>query len=193
MNEINLTAETVEGGKPATDAKLTNYIFGLEPQLLADALIVGLSVFVLFLALSYLLFNPARDMFKKRQDKIDSELAFSAKEKQDAMALKSEYDAKLKSASATVDEIVSEGRKKALQRETEILNEARAEATRIKDRTDKEIELEKSKVKDELKQEVIAVASIMASKIIAGNIDETKQAQLVEEALNEMGDDTWQK
>jgi F-type H+-transporting ATPase subunit b len=33
----------------------------------------------------------------------------------------------------------------------------------------------------------------MAGKIIASNMDEAKQTQLVEEALNEMGDNTWQK
>ena len=43
-----------------------------------------------------------------------------------------------------------------------------------------------------MKQEIVTVASAMASKIIAENIDSAKQAQLVDEALNEMGDNTWQ-
>lgn len=175
------------------EEKLTNYIFGLEPQLLADVLVAGLSVFILFLALSYLLFNPARELLKKRQDKIETDLDTSAKEKQAAFVLKNDYEAKLKNASSDVDEILSEGRKKALKRENEIVDEAKAEAARIIDRANKEIELEKSKVIDEVKQEMVTVASVMASKIIAGNIDETKQAQLIEEALNEIGEDTWQK
>lgn len=184
----DLTDKVVE-----SEEKLTNYIFGLEPQLLADVFVAALAVFILFLALSYLLFNPARELLKKRQDKIESDLEVSAKEKQDAFALKSDYEAKLANASHDVDEILSEGRKKALKRENDIVDEAKAEAVRIIDRANKEIELEKSKVIDEVKQEMVAVASVMAGKIIAGNIDESKQAQLIEEALNEMGDDTWQK
>ena len=39
---------------------------------------------------------------------------------------------------------------------------------------------------------MIAVASIMAGKIIAQTIDENKQKLLVEETLNEIGDHTWQ-
>jgi F-type H+-transporting ATPase subunit b len=190
---INFATDIPLDSAKETNSEMKNYIFGLEPQLLADVLVVALSVFVLFLALSYLLFNPARELLKKRQEKIDTELEFSAKEVKDAMALKSDYEAKLKTASLEVDEILSEGRKKAIKRENEIVDEAKTEASRIKDRAYKEIELEKSKVRDEVKQEVISVASVMAGKIIAGSIDEAKQTLLVEEALNEMGDNTWQK
>lgn len=172
--------------------EVSNRIFGLDFQLIADALIVALAVFIVFLALSYLLFNPARELLKKRQDKVQGDLEFSAQEKKDAMALKSDYEAKLKNASQEVDEILSEGRKKALKRENDIVDEAKSEAARILDRANKEIELEKSKVKDEMKQEMVSVATAMAGKIIAENIDSAKQAHLVDEALNEMGDDTWQ-
>ncbi len=192
LRAISFADNALSGTAVESEDKLTNYIFGLEPQLLADVLVTALSVFVLFLALSYLLFNPARELLKKRQDKIEADLADSAKEKQDAFALKSEYDAKLKNASADVEEILSEGRKKALKRENDIVDGAKEEAARIIDRANKEIELEKSKAIDEVKQEMVKIASVMAGKIITSNIDETKQSQLIEEALNEIGDDTWQ-
>ena len=54
----------------ATEPETYERLFGLDPQLIFDSLITGLSVFILFFVLSYLLFNPARDMLKKRQDKI---------------------------------------------------------------------------------------------------------------------------
>ncbi len=175
----------------ASESSLVNRIFGLDAQLLADVAIMGLAIFVL-LALSYFLFNPARELLQKRQDRIKEEMDSSAKDKKEAAQLKTNYEAKIKEASREVDEILSEGRKKALKRENEIVDEAKVEASRIKDRANKEIELNKSKMKDEVKQEMIAVASVMAGKIIAGNIDETKQKQLIDEALNEMGDETWQ-
>ena len=52
----------------ATEPETYERLFGLDPQLIFDSLITGLSVFILFFVLSYLLFNPARDMLKKRQD-----------------------------------------------------------------------------------------------------------------------------
>jgi len=167
-------------------------IFGLDAQLQADACIQAVAVFLLFLLLSYLLFNPARELMAKRQEKIKNEMD-EAKEKLDsATAMKEEYDSKIKNADKEVDEILSEGRRKALKREEEIVNEAKAEAVRIRKRTEKEIELEKNKVKDEVKQEMIGVAQVMAGKLIKASIDAETQEKLINEALDEMGDDTWQ-
>ena len=174
------------------EPKMEGYIFGLSPQLLLDSLILLLAVGFMFFLLSYLLFNPARDLLNKRREKIANEMADAAKEKADAEVFKAEYDAKLKAADKEVEVILSEGRKKALKREDEIVNEAKAEASRIMERASREIELEKSKMKDEVKQEMVAVATVMAGKFVASSLDSEKQAQLIDEALNEMGDDTWQ-
>ena len=64
---------------------LGDYIFGLDPQLLVDAVITMVAMFALFLLLSYLLFNPARNMLQKRQDFIKEQLETAAKEKEDAI------------------------------------------------------------------------------------------------------------
>lgn len=174
------------------DEKLTGRIFGIDPQLIADACILAISIFVLFLALSYLIFNPARDLLKKRQDKIKDEMEASAKEKSDAINFKSEYDEKLKNIDKDAEEILSAARKKAIKKENEIISEAKAEASRISNRAYKEIELEKGKVRSEVKQEIIDIASLMASKIVKVSMNETVQSELIEETLKEMGDNTWQ-
>ena len=49
---------------------VSNRIFGLDAQLIADAVILALAVGFLFFLMSFLLFNPARELMKKRQDKI---------------------------------------------------------------------------------------------------------------------------
>ena len=167
-------------------------LFGLDLQLVADLAIELIAVFILFTAMSNLLFNPAREFLKKRQEKIKGEMEFAAKEKEDAIALKAEYTAKLSDVQKEAEEILSETRKKALNKENEIVDEAKAEAARIRERAAKEVELEKNKVKDEVKQEMISVASIMAGKFVAASMTEKQQAQLIEETLKEMGDKTWQ-
>lgn len=174
------------------DEGMSNRIFNLDLQTVVDAGIMALAVGIMFFILSYLLFNPVRDMLKKRQDKIEEDLKNAEDQKTEAIALKAEYDDKLKNVGKEVDEILSEGRKKALKRENEIIDEAKAEADKILERANKEIELEKSKVKDDVKQEIIAVAQCMAGKIITASIDEKTQEKLIDEALNEMGDKTWQ-
>ena len=172
---------------------LSNRIFGLDPQLLADVVILALAVGFLFFLMSYLLFNPARELMKKRQDKIREEMETASRDMAEAGKMKAEYTAKLAAADKDVDAILSEGRKKALARENEIVAEAKAEAARVMERAEREIELEKSKVRDDMKQEMIGVASAIAGKFIAASIDKKTQAKLIDEALNEMGEDTWQK
>lgn len=175
----------------ATTDEMNNRIFGLDPQLLADSSLLALSVFVLFIALSYLLFNPARDLLNKRKDKIKADMDASISDKATAEQLKVEYAAKLRAADREIDELLSNARKKAQIREAEIINEAKIQANLMIERANKEIELERNKVKDEVKNEMITVASYMASKIIEVSMDKTIQTRLIENALKEMGEKTW--
>ena len=170
---------------------LGDYIFGLDAQLLVDSLITLIAMIALFVMLSYLLFNPARDLMAKRQAAIQDKMDFAAKEKEDAIQFKAEYDAKLKDVNKESEEILAESRKKALKKESDIVNDAKEEANRILERASREVELEKTKVKDEVKQEMITVATAMAGKIVASSLDEDKQSQLIADTLKEMGDETW--
>ena len=71
-------------------------LIGFDPQLLHDAVLTGINIFILFFCLSYLLFNPVRDVLEKRKKKIADELASAAGDMASASALKDEYEAKLK-------------------------------------------------------------------------------------------------
>lgn len=175
----------------ALSSGLGDYIFGLDPQLLVDSAITILAMFFVFLLLSYLLFNPARNLMEKRQEGIREQMETAAREKQDAIQFKAEYDEKIKNVQKETDEILSEARKRALKKESVMLEEAREEAAQIVARANREVELEKSKVKDEMKQEIINVATAMAGKIVASSLDESKQSQLLADTLEEMGDETW--
>ena len=166
---------------------LGDYIFGLDPQLLVDSAITILAMFAMFLLLSYLLFNPARDLLQKRQAYIKEQLEEAAKEKKDAIEFKAEYDEKLKAVDKEAEQILSQTRKNAVKRENEIVDEAKAEAARIVDRANHD----KSKVKDDVKKEMISVATVMAEKIVASSLDEEKQSQLITDTLEEMGEETW--
>ena len=165
-------------------------IFDLDLQLLNDAFILAINVFILFFAASYLMFNPVRDMLKKRQDKIAADIASAAQNREEALALKTDYDAKLRIADKEAEVILSEARKKAMKREEEIVAEAKEEAARIIKRAQTEVELEKKRAMDDMKKEMIQIASMMAGKIVAQSMDMQIQDALVEETLKEMGEST---
>ena len=167
-------------------------IFDLDMQLIADSAFLALNVFILFAVMSYFLFNPVRDMLKKRKERIENDIETAKQNKEDALALKSEYEAKLKEADKEVEKILSEARKKALKKEETIIAEAKEEAARIIARAQNEIELEQKRAMDDMKKEMIQVASMMACKVVAQSIDVQIQDTLIEETLKEMGENTWQ-
>ena len=167
----------------------TGRIFGLDSQLLFDLLFQGVAVFVLFLFVGFLLINPVRKALKNRQDKVQKDRESAEKDKKDAAELKDQYEAKLAGVKL---EILSEARRKAVRNENDIIDEAKAEAGRIRASAEREAALEKEKVKEEVRMEIIGVASAMAGKIVDSEMDPAKQEELLQETLDEIGDETWQ-
>ena len=167
-------------------------LFTLDAQLLFDTLVMAGSMLLLFTVLSYLLFNPVRDMMEKRKQRIVDEQEAARKEREEAVSYKEEYELKLQDADKEVQQILSDARKKAKKNETAIIAQAKEEAVRIMARADAEIELEKKRALDDMKQEVIEIASMMAQKVVSASIDEEAQKGLIDETLEEMGEHTWQ-
>lgn len=167
-------------------------LIGFDPQLLHDAVLMGINIFILFFALSYLLFNPVRDVLEKRRKKVADELANAAQDQASAAAMKAEYEAKLKDVNKEAENILESARRKAKAREEEMLEEAKAEAARIIERANREVQLEKKKALDDMKQEVVSIAAMMAEKVVANSMDAKIQDALIDETLKEMGESTWQ-
>ena len=167
-------------------------LINFDPQWISDVVITGINIFILFFALSYLLFNPARDYLEKRRNKIAGDLQNAKENKEEALALKAEYESRLREINKEAEQILDEARKKAKKQEAEIVAEAREEAGRILARADREIELEKKKALEDVNQEMVSIASMMAAKAMAASIDVKIQDALIEETLKEMGERTWQ-
>ena len=166
-------------------------LFDLDWQLLADSCLTIIAVFILFLALSYFLFNPARKLLNSRKEKIQGELETAKKDMEDARTLKAEYESKNQNINKEAESILSDERKRALNNENQIIAQAKEEAAAILDRARTEAELEKQKMSDDVKKEMVSIASLMAGKVVSASIDTTVQNQLIDETLKEMGDKTW--
>lgn len=166
-------------------------LFNLDMQLLADSCLTLIAVLFLFWALSYFLFNPARKVITGRTEKIKGELDQAASDMAAAKEMKEEYEAKLRDIQKEADGIMEQARKKAMMSEEKIISDAKDEAARILERARTEAELEKEKLKDDVKKEIIAVASLMAGKVVSGAVDTTVQNGMIEETLREMGESTW--
>ena len=166
-------------------------LFDLDFQLFHDAALMIIAVVALFLIMSYFLFNPARAFLQKRQEKIRTELEDAKNNQEDAKALKAEYESKLKNIDKEAESILADARKRALASENRIIAAAKEDAAAIIERAKEEAKLEKQKMADEVKKEIVAVAALMAGKVVASKVDVAIQDSLIDETLKEMGDSTW--
>ncbi len=166
-------------------------LFDLTWQTLFDGAVLALAMFVLFFFLSYVLFEPIRDVLEKRRQKVVEDQETAKLQREKGIAYKEVYEGKLSTVEKEAEEILRIAQKNAQKNEAKIIAEAKEEAARIIQRANSEIELEKKRAVDEMKQEVVAIASLMAEKVVAASIDPKTHDSLVEETLKEMGDNTW--
>lgn len=167
-------------------------MFGLDAQLIHDALILGINIFIIFLLASYLLFKPARELLKKRQEKIQSDLDAAKLDKEKAAAMVDEYTEKIDKINDEAEVILSEARRRAKLGEAQVMAQAKEEAELMIKRAEGEIELEKRRALEDVKQEMIDIASVMASKAVSGQMNADIQDKMVEETIKEMDGSTWQ-
>lgn len=186
MMDITLLAASSSG------EALTDRLFGLDMQLIADTCITALNVFVLFVLLSFLLFNPVRRLMKQRQEKIREELEAADEDKKEAVRYKAEYEDKLRNADQAADQILREAGSRAKEREAAILAQAKEEAEGIRERTKQELVLMEEAMKDKMHREMISVAAAMAGQVIASALKE-EQDRLIEETMKEMSESTWKQ
>lgn len=168
-------------------------LFNLDPQLIHDAVLLAIAVFVMVTFLSYLLFNPAREFLKKRQDRIKADIEEAEGSRKEAKRLQEDYEAKIRSIQAEAEQILSQARQKALNNEAKIIAEAKEEAARVIARAHAQAELERKAAADDMKKEMITIASLMAEKAVAGAMTAEVQDTMIESTLKEIGGDTWQK
>ncbi|OON95133.1 MAG: ATP synthase F0 subunit B [Candidatus Epulonipiscioides saccharophilum] len=150
-----------------------------------------LALLLIIWILKKLMFQPVTDFLEKRKDLIANDIKTAADVKAQATSLKEEYDGKIKNINDESDRILTKARQKALDREVQIIEEAKNEANAIKAKAKHDTELELEKVRADMKDEMINVATLMASKFVKSELTHEKQEEIITEIIDEMGDVSW--
>ena len=153
----------------------------------------GLFTLLNFLAVLYVgkrfLWGPVMKMITDRQKEIDDMYADAGKAKEEAAQLQSEYKQKLSAAQETSERMVKEAVARGQSREEEILRQANAEADAIRQKASADIALEKKKAMNDAKDEISVIALAIAGKVVGKELENGDQAALVDQFINELGDE----
>ncbi len=152
------------------------------------ALFTLLNFLALFFVLKKFLLKPVLDMIQSRQKEIDDLYSDADAAKSDAQAMQMEYQQKLNQAAQTSERIVKEAVERGQHREEEIIRAANAEAAAIMDKAAADIAMEKKKAINDAKNEISDMAVAIAEKVVGRELNAADQSALVENFINELGD-----
>ena len=152
------------------------------------ALFTLLNFLALFFVLKHFLVGPVIKIIQDRQKEIDDMYASAGNAEEQAKLMEAEYRQKLTAAAETGEKIVKEAVARGQAREEEILRQANAEASAIMDKAAADVALEKKKAINDAKDEISGIAIAIAEKVVARELNETDQAQLVDIFINELGE-----
>ncbi len=146
---------------------------------------------ILFLALRHFLFKPVKEFMDNRTNDIQETIDIAEEKNREAEKLNAQYQEKLAKAHDEGREIVKTSTKHAEKKAEEIITAAKEDVQRIKAKAHKDVEQEKENATKSIKGEVASIAIIAAGKIINRTIDEETNKDLIDEVINEIGDERW--
>lgn len=143
---------------------------------------------ILFIVMQKMFFPYLMEEMKKREEMIKKDLDEAESVNAEALSLKEEYEAKLKGARQEATQIIQQASSEGERIKNELIAESKTEAHHITQRARTEIEQEKRKVMEELKNQVAALASAMAAKVLRESLDQESQQKIMEQILKKVGE-----
>ncbi len=151
-----------------------------------------INTFILYLILKKFLFKPVTEFMANRENEIVETINHAENKNKEAEDLKSQYLTKVKGAEEEGRQIVRDAAKRAEERASSIVKTAESEAGQIKERATVDISREREKAINSLKDDIAAIAMLVASKVLEKDIDVKSHQDLVKNFIEEVGETTWQ-
>ena len=164
---------------------------GLIEVQLWQVIFTIINVLILFWFLKKFLFVPVQTMMNNRTNEIANSITSGEEKNREADRILAEYSHKISEAQIEGREIIQRASITAEKRAEEIVEQAKDETQKIKDRAYKDIELEKDKAFRSIKTEVADMAVQAAEKLIGKTLDKDTDKNLIDEVINEMGEEKW--
>jgi len=161
-------------------------MFGLELSTFVNMLPNLVNLIVLALVMTYLLYDPVKNILKARSERVANEIKEAEKSNLSANELKVLYEKKVKDIELERATILDEARRQAKDKQAQILSEAKTEAQDVRDRASKDIAAERDQIKGAVCQAIVDISTDMAAKLIAATVDKNAHSKLFSEAMDEL-------
>jgi F-type H+-transporting ATPase subunit b len=148
---------------------------------------------VMFIILMVLLkkfaWGPLMGIMKQREDHVSNEITAAENSRQESKKLLEEQRSLLKEARTEAQTLIEGARKQGDVQREEIITTARVEAERIKESAKLEIDQQKEKAVAAIREQVASLSVLIASKVIEKELSAADQEKLINEYIQEAGEE----
>lgn len=134
---------------------------------LMNTIPVILATIILYLIFRHFMWNKVKNMMDKRSDAISANLTDSEKAKEESLALKQEYEEKIQEAKEEASNIIANARTYSDEMKSKAIKESKEEAKLEYDKGVAALELERKRVMTSVNDEIVDMAILAASKVLA--------------------------
>jgi len=167
---------------------------------MVEALGISLTEFIFYLinflilvgALGKFLYKPFLELMDNRKQSIQDALDNAEMTNRRADEKMQNYNKRIARVEEEGREIIREAKQKADMQATAIIEEANSKATDIILKAEQSIEREKEKAMEEMRQEIAALAILVAEKIVEQEIQRVGQEAIVDEVIKQARSTGWQ-
>lgn len=142
---------------------------------------------VIFVGTKFL-FKPIMKIIADRQKEIDDMYSDAGAAKAEAKAMEAEYKDKLSNAMETGERIVKEATVRGQAKEEQIIRQANEEASALLRKAEADIAMEKKKAINDAKDEISGMALAIAEKVVGRELNADDQGKLIDDFINELGE-----
>ena len=167
---------------------------------MVEALGISLTEFIFYLinflilvgALGKFLYKPFLELMDNRKQSIQDALDNAEMINRRADEKMQNYNKRIARVEEEGREIIREAKQKADMQAAAIIEEANSKATDIILKAEQSIEREKEKAMEEMRQEIAALAILVAEKIVEQEIQRVGQEAIVDEVIKQARSTGWQ-
>lgn len=146
------------------------------------------NLLILFLIIKKFLYNPVKNVLKKRQSEVDSVYLSAEKANRTAQENKEKWETKLQSASKEADTLIQEAANKAELRGDKIISDAKEKAESILRQAESEAELQLKKAQAGIKTEIVNISALLTEKMLNREINTEDHRALIDSVIDNIGD-----
>lgn len=153
---------------------------------LPNTIPVIVSALILYFIFRHYMWDKVKNMLEKRSELVVSNLKESEESKAASLALKEEYEQKLQEAKNEASDIIANARAYSEDLKAKAVKESKEEAKKEYEKGVKALELERKKVLSSVNDEIVDMAMLAASKIIAEKSNPEMDRDMVKAFVSNM-------